>query len=395
MLIRRIAACYTILAILLFSTRLTARQSIRIKQSWEFLKEDLGGSWEAVRPATEGSPESVPLWQTVSLPHCFNARDAVDPDQNYYEGPGWYRTLLDINNPYDKGHTLLHFEGAGQKTTVYVYTTKVAAHTGGYDEWSADITSAVNDFLRSPAAKRYKGKIPVSIRCDNTRDLEMIPSDMSDFNVYGGLYRYVNIVYAPALSLDDVQLQAQTDAAGKEGTLTIRPSFLNTANIPTGTLELRILDPQQKVIKTIKQTINANQGIQQLPVISIKKPVLWSPDQPQLYTVAATLTSDAGVAAWTGHTGFRHFEFVTHGPFLLNGKRLLLQGTHRHEDHAGVAAAMTEDMIRQEMIMIKNMGANFIRLGHYQQSKIVLHLCDSLGILVWEEIPWCRGGLGG
>lgn len=80
---------------------------------------------------------------------------------------------------------------------------------------------------------------------------------------------------------------------------------------------------------------------------------------------------------------------------MLNGKRLLLRGTHRHEDHAGVAAAMTEDQIREEMVLMKSMGVNFIRLGHYQQSRIVLDLCDSLGILVWEEIPWCRGGLGG
>jgi beta-galactosidase len=80
---------------------------------------------------------------------------------------------------------------------------------------------------------------------------------------------------------------------------------------------------------------------------------------------------------------------------MLNGQRLLLRGTHRHEDQAGVAAAMTEDMMRQEMIMMKEMGVNFIRLGHYQQSRIILNLCDSLGILVWEEIPWCRGGLGG
>lgn len=395
MLIKRIAACYAILAALLYSTRVTARQSVRISQSWEFLQGDLGGIWEAVRPAAEGSPESVPLWKTITLPHCFNARDAVDPDQHYYEGPGWYRTLLDLHNPYDKGRIQLHFEGAGQKTTVYVYTTKVTAHTGGYDEWSADITTAVNDFLQSPVAKRYKGKIPISIRCDNTRDLEMIPSDMSDFNVYGGLYRYVNIVYAPALSFDAFHIQAQSDATGKEGTLTISTAFTDAENIGNATLELRVLDPRHKIIQTIKQPITSTKAVQQLAVVHIKKPQLWSPDQPQLYTVEATLTSAAGVATWSGQTGFRHFEFVTHGPFLLNGKRLLLQGTHRHEDHAGVAAAMTEDMIRQEMILIKNMGTNFIRLGHYQQSRIVLNLCDSLGILVWEEIPWCRGGLGG
>ncbi|WP_211999789.1 glycoside hydrolase family 2 TIM barrel-domain containing protein [Chitinophaga sp. HK235] len=381
--------------ILLCSQLSRAQQSARITQTWEYLKGDLGGIWEAVRPATEGSPESVPLWQKVTLPHCFNATDAVSPEDNYYEGPGWYRTLLDIKNPYTQGRTLLHFEGAGQKTTVYVYTTKVTSHTGGYDEWTADITEAVNRFLQSPEAKRFKGKIPVSVRCDNTRDLEMIPSDMSDFNVYGGLYRYVNLVYAPALSFETLQLQAQTDPAGNSGTLTVSAAFRNPGNLSKGTLELRVLDPQNKVVKEVRQEISIQQGIQQLAGISLKKPVLWSPDQPQLYTVHATLTTAAGTAQWTDHTGFRHFEFVTHGPFLFNGKRLLLQGTHRHEDHAGVAAAMTEDMIRQEMLLIKKMGANFIRLGHYQQSRTVLELCDSLGILVWEEIPWCRGGLGG
>ena len=92
--------------------------------------------------------------------------------------------------------------------------------------------------------------------------------------------------------------------------------------------------------------------------------------------------------------GFRSFEFVEKGPFLLNGRRLLLRGTHRHEDHAGVGAAMTEEQMIQEMKMMKEMGVNFIRLGHYQQSEIILNLCDELGILVWEEIPWCRGGVG-
>ncbi|HEY0712245.1 MAG TPA: glycoside hydrolase family 2 TIM barrel-domain containing protein, partial [Polyangia bacterium] len=71
------------------------------------------------------------------------------------------------------------------------------------------------------------------------------------------------------------------------------------------------------------------------------------------------------------------------------------RGTHRHEDHAGLGAAVTDEIVRAEMQLIKDMGANFIRLGHYQQSRLVLDLCDELGLLVWEEIPWCRGGLGG
>ena len=124
--------------------------------------------------------------------------------------------------------------------------------------------------------------------------------------------------------------------------------------------------------------------------IVVRKPLRWEVDHPNLYTAVIAY----GEQTITKKFGFRSFEFKEHGPFLLNGRRLLLKGTHRHEDHAGVAAAMTDEPIRQEMLQIKEMGANFIRLGHYQQSERVLDLCDSLGILVWEEIPWCRGGVG-
>src|SRR5215212_6183051 len=76
------------------------QQQTRLVTGWEFLKGDLGGIWEAVRPVVRGNPESLPQWDSVSLPHCFNARDAVDPDVNYYQGPGWYRKQLQVNNPY-------------------------------------------------------------------------------------------------------------------------------------------------------------------------------------------------------------------------------------------------------------------------------------------------------
>jgi len=155
----------------------SAQQKIRLNDHWEFLKQDLGGIWEAVRPVGKGNPESVPLWENVSLPHCVNAVDAVDPDVNYYQGPSWYRTQLTFKNRYESGRTLLHFEGAGQKTDVYIYTTKVGSHVGGYDEWTVDITDAVKEFEKSEAfQKQFNGKIPLSIRVDNSRDLEMIPS---------------------------------------------------------------------------------------------------------------------------------------------------------------------------------------------------------------------------
>ena len=370
--------------------------NIRLNDDWKFVKGDLGGIWEAIRTYKAGDPESVPLWENVTLPHCFNATDAVDPDTNYYQGPGWYTNRITVENPYQEGRTLLHFEGAGQKTEVYIYTTKVGSHVGGYNEWSVDITDAVKEFRQNKKiADNFKGKIPLSIRCDNSRDLEMIPSNMADFNVYGGIYRYLNLVYVPAYSIDRLHAYATVDAKGSDGKLELGLKLRNLSSLTKAGIKIEILDPAGKSLTTKNLETDFYLGEKTIYTQAIKRPVLWSPDQPNLYTCCLTIETAMGKQMVTEKFGFRNFEFTEKGPFKLNGTRLLLRGTHRHEDHAGVGAAMTASQIRQEMVLMKEMGVNFIRLGHYQQSPIVLNLCDSLGIFVWEEIPWCRGGLGG
>ena len=372
-----------------------AQQSQRLV-NWLFLKQDLGNVWEAVRPVPEGGPESVPLWRNVTVPHCYNETDAVTPESNYYQGTAWYTTLLNVDNPYANGKTLLHLEGVGQKGEVYIYTTKVGNHVGGYDEWTVDLTTAIAEFKKTAAfTKQFKGKVPLVIRTDNSRDTEMIPSSMSDFNLYGGLYRHVNLVYVPQLSIEKLFIKSEVNLKSNKATATITPRFYNPDKINGVSATLKLYDPAGKLVLT-------KESAQKQPIsasfwdIEINKPKLWSPTTPVLYSVEATFkTADGAIITHQEKFGFRDFQFVEQGPFLLNGRRLLLKGTHRHEDHAGVAGAMTDEMTRKEILMMKEMGVNFIRLGHYQQSKQVLNLCDSLGILVWEEIPWCRGGLGG
>ena len=85
----------------------TTCHKIRLKDNWEFLRQDVGNIWELVRPVKKGQPEEQPIWTQVTLPHCFNAEDAVDPNVNYYQGPGWYRTCLKLNNPYQNGRFLV------------------------------------------------------------------------------------------------------------------------------------------------------------------------------------------------------------------------------------------------------------------------------------------------
>ncbi|MEI6284667.1 MAG: glycoside hydrolase family 2 TIM barrel-domain containing protein [Opitutae bacterium] len=360
----------------------------RLSTGWEYYQGSLGSSWEVWRG--EAASDNV-TWNAVTLPHCFNGRDSVDPDVRYYQGPGWYRTKLKINNTYPNGRTNLHFDGAGQKSQVFVYTQKVGEHTGGYDQWEVDITDAA---AKSLTRKGANGEVPLAVLCDNSRDAEMIPSDLSDFNRYGGLYRHVYLKYVPAISLERVHVEPTL--TGANGTVKVRARLGNpTALKDEVEVAVEISDRDGKVVQSATKKLAPWSGEQEIQSFAINGAQLWSPRSPYLYQCKVTIKSAVGEQVVTERLGFRTTEWVKNGPFKLNGERLLIRGTHYHEDHAGVAAAVPDDEVRKTMQMIKDMGANFIRLGHYQQAPLVLELCDELGIMAWEEVPWCRGGIGG
>ncbi len=359
---------------------------------WEYHARSLGGIWEVWRGDKAGNNADARLWHPVQLPHCFNALDALDLDEPYYQGPGWYRTRLRLANPFPNGRTLLHFEGAGQKSAVFVYLDQAGQHTGGYDEFMVDITDAASKFLTS---HKTDPEVPIAVLCDNSPDLEMIPSALSDFNRYGGLYRHVNLIYVPAVSLQRIHVTPAVQP-GQPATVSVKSRLYNPTRLKDDLqISINVFDPKGAKVYSALQRLAPWEGEREIATCNVEAPELWSPSQPALYRCEALLTSSLGTMSVTEKFGFRSFEFVRHGPFKLNGERLLLQGTHRHEDHALLGNAMPDELIRREIELIKAMGANFIRLGHYQQSRNVLELCDELGLLVWEEIPWCRGGLGG
>src|ERR1700733_5595960 len=166
----------------------TPSQRRRLAEGWEHYRGSLSGIWEVWRGKAAAANVS---WDKVTLPHCYNAWDAVDPDRPYYQGPAWYRTTISVANPFEGGRTLLHFEGAGQTSEVFIGLESVGRHVGGYDEFTYDIGG-------------HTGDVPLAVLCDNSRSTQTIPSDQSDFNLYGGLYRHVNLAYVPAISLQRV-----------------------------------------------------------------------------------------------------------------------------------------------------------------------------------------------
>jgi beta-galactosidase len=356
----------------------TSRQ---LSKGWEHFQGEIASAdaWSADVP-----------WTAVALPHCIDVYHANDPDVPYYRGVGWYRAHLKVANPFTSGRTLLHFEGAGQVSTLYVGETLVGKHTGGYDEFLWDITDAI-------AALPNHTSVPISVLCDNQHDDSRMPSDKSDFNMYAGLYRHVNLVYVPAVSVASANMTVKlpdnkADYSKADISVTAvlhNPAALDTPLKVTATIH----NPDGTVIQT--KTIDIAPWLQQKTIanFTIASPELWSPDTPSLYACSVTIESPAGVSTLQERFGVRRTEFIDHGPFLLNGQRLLLCGTQRHMDHAVYGAAVPDEVTRQEFQLVKEMGANFIRLAHYQQSKLVLDLCDGLGILVWEELVWCHSGV--
>jgi beta-galactosidase len=357
----------------------------RLDAEWQFRRGPTEGIWEVWRS------EDDDRWQTVSLPHCFNGSDACDPDQSYFRGQGWYRSRLALRNPFATGRTILHFQGAGQTTTVWVGSTLIGTHKGGYDEFVFDITEAIQQI---PAAEVKLG-VPIAVLCENSPDLDRVPSDLSDFCLYGGLYRHVNLIYLPVVALDAVHILPSLTGDGS-AQVSIKAKLYNPSNYTSlSTVTIKVTDPAGRNIHSASQTTPVWKELTELAAFRIAVPELWSPDAPNLYRCRVTVSTPAGQTHLDERFGIRHTEFIEHGPFKLNGKRLLLRGTSRHADHVGVAAAMSDDLVREEMNLIREMGANFIRLAHYQQDRLVLDLCDELGIMVWEEAPWCRAGIGG
>jgi beta-galactosidase len=364
-------------AVQAFLPESSATTTCLLDKDWAYYRGSLV-PWQVWRS------QEIGVWESVTVPHCFNHYDACDPDVPAYRGPGWYRRDLCVENPFPGGRVLLQFEGAGQQTDVYIEDQLVGHHVGGYDEFVFDITEACSG----------KSHVQLSVLCDNGRDVERMPSDLSDFMLYGGLYRPVHLLYVPAISFEAVHSKVEYDVGGAAKVHVTGRLYAPESHGERASFRIRIYDPKQQTIHQERISKVQWSGEAELTSFEIAQPELWSPQSPLLYCCEVILESTDGNVMHSHRFGIWHTRFEQYGPFYLNGKRLLLKGTQRHEDHAEYAAAMPDDLIRKEMRLIKEMGANFVRLAHYQQSQLVLDLCDELGLFVWEELPWCRSGVG-
>jgi beta-galactosidase len=373
---------FIILFLSTFMTINAQRKLETINEYWRFERSDSN--------AAQDTAFNDQNWEVINLPHTWNAVDAMKP--NYYQGIGWYRKRLTTTINDDKKYCL-YFEGALQDVYVYVNGKQAGRHQGGYSAFRFDITTLLN-----------KGKNVVNhiaVKVDNTLNPSIAPVAFSaDFNFWGGIYRDV---YLEEFN----QVHFRADNYGSKGIFIETPEVSNEAasvkirgeikNEGTKTLSVKIkntiVDANGKTVKEIISKLKAEPGKNiSFTALSgkINAPQLWSPDSPYLYRVKTELLDEktgAVLDAVDNPLGFRWYSVDTKNGFVLNGKPLKLIGACRHQDYEGLGNALSNDLSRYDIELIKNMGANYIRISHYPQDPSVLEACDKLGLLVWEEIP--------
>lgn len=360
-----------------FITDKPGREIYNINNDWFYLEDNTAD--------VNKLPTSLQQWQKINLPHTWNRFDNVDAEPGYRRDASWYKKEIFIPKLSYGQKTILYFEGSNITTRVYVNNEYAGGHVGGYVGFEVDITSYIKEGKNND----------IKIRVDNSYNPNIIPSQKSDFCIYGGIVRDLWLKITPP---DYIQrFHAVISKVSKVSAETSLKVNLNCENEIGATLHAKLITPKGKLIHEIKIQKGLLKGENEVSLVfpKIKNPELWSPDSPNLYRIELSLEENNKLIDSTSDIiGYRWFEFKDHGAFYLNGKKLLIKGTCRHEDYAGYGEALPDSLQWKDIRIIKEMGANFVRLAHYPQSPAVYKACDELGILVWDELPWCRGGMG-
>lgn len=367
----------TIFAQVSISQCVAQRQSKTINDGWRFIKQD-------VTQAQDISYDDS-KWEKISIPHSWNSDAYVT--KNYYRGTGWYRKDFILqDNEKDKQH-FLRFEGINQIASVFVNGELVGEHKGGYTSFTFDITPYC----------RFGEENTIAVKANNA--LTDVPPISGDFTVFGGMYRDVWLILTSKQHItlsnrgsDGIFIDTE-NVSEQSASYSIRGSVVNDAsNKAVIKVTHTIKDPKQTVIKTLEQKISlsANETKEFKQTAILDNPLLWSPETPHLYTVETVIKEDKTnkiLDKINSPLGVRWFKFDGEKGFFLNGKPYKLNGVCRHQDQKPIANALSDEAHRRDMQLIKEMGANFIRISHYPQDNAIIEQCDRLGLLVWEEIP--------
>ena len=343
------------------------RQILKFNDNWEFLK-----GVSEINAAEVG--------ESITIPHTWNATDGQDGGNDYFRGTCLYRKVFRSDLLPKAKKYYLEINGANSSADVYMNGKRLAHHDGGYSTWRVNITG----YLRTENT--------LCILVDNAPNEEVYPQ-VADFTFYGGIYRDVNIVCVEETHFD-------LEYFGGKG-LVITPEIAETAanvKIDTYVNDMEKGDEISFCIfdadgNAVAQCQSANTSA----VLTIENVHLWNGRiDPYLYTAeVAIIRGGEKIDQISSRFGCRTFRIDAETGFILNGKEYPLHGVSRHQDRWQIGNALLPEHHLEDMDLICEVGANTIRLAHYQHDQYFYDLCDERGMVIWAEIPYISRHMSG
>ncbi len=338
------------------------RKVINFNENWLFSK-----SQTTAPLSLEGE------WEKLNLPHTYNGTDGQDGGNDYYRGKCFYAKEISKSDFNENELIFLEINGANSSAEVFIDGEKLAIHHGGYSTFRVNLTD------------HLKEKSVLSVSVDNSPNDTVYPQ-MADFTFYGGLYRDVNIITTAKTHFEleycgTPGIKITPEVKGSNAKVDVKAYVTGKEKCD---VKFTIKDGEKIVDE---KTVSSGEAEETFVIENVH---LWNGvKDPFLYTMEAELISGGKVLdKISSRFGCRSFEIDPERGFILNGKEYPLRGVSRHQDRPVIGNALTEKEHREDIDLICEVGANTIRLAHYQHSQIFYDLCDEKGLVIWAEIPY-------
>ena len=381
---KRVLSLTLLLACLgLMTMQAEGRKVESFNSGWSFKKAP------AEKELAINAPKWDKGWLEVEIPHTWNAKDMQVQANSFYEGAAYYKKQYFFPAELKDKRVFLRFEGVGSCAEVFVNGMLATSHKGGYSAFACEI---------SPLLKAGEEN-EIIVKADNKSRPDVIPVNHNLFGVYGGIYRPVWLVVTEPYNISVTDCASpgvyitQKNVSKKQADVKVKVKLDNGTLQPVPvTLQNTIYDQEGKQVATHSQSFELSaQGEQAYESsFTIKKPTLWQGrENPYLYKVVSRLIKDGQVIdEMVQPLGLRKYEIVAGKGFYLNGEKYPMYGVTRHQDWWGLGSALKNENHDFDLATIMDVGATTVRFAHYQQSDYLYSRCDSLGLIIWAEIPF-------